>query len=249
MQYCSTPSDDDASSLEDAPSDAFNNATELSRLPERCTGELSLPHTGAPDPRHLHLLDSQSEQQEEPLVSHALARSDALFDMVCEHYYPLLHSFVLYLSGERHSAEDVVQETLIAASDHWPMLSMVEEHALRSWLYKTARNKLCDHYRHEQRRPRHWSSYHQSLPSESPIPDTAQDMNEQLWLTMSKLSSRERECITYVLHEGYSIEETADMLQIKPSSVRGYLTRGRQKFRQLYRTLQNTSRTNGRSSS
>lgn len=248
MQYCSTSSDDDTSSSENAHSAAFNKATELSRLPKRCTGELSLPHAGVHDPRHLHLLDSQSEQREEPLVSHALARSDALFDMVCEHYYPLLHSFVLYLSGERHSAEDVVQETLIAASDHWGALRMAEEHALRSWLYKTARNKLCDHYRHEQRRPRHWSSYHQLLLLESQAPDAAPD-DEQIWLTMGKLSSRERECITYVLHEGYSIEETADMLQIKPSSVRGYLTRGRQKFRRLYRTLQVTSRTNGRSSS
>lgn len=247
MQYCSTPSDGDNGSLEDAPSAAFNHSRELSRSSERCTVEPSLPHTGAL--RYLRLLEDQSEQREEPLVSHALARSDTLFDMVCDHYYPLLHSFVLYLSGERHSAEDIVQETLIAASDNWGTLRTLEEQALRSWLYKTAKNKCCDHYRYEQRRPRHWSSYHQLLPPEPQAPDAAQDIDEQLWLTMGKLSSRERECIFYVLYKGYRIEEAAKLLHIKPSSVRGYLTRGKQKFKRLYQTLQVTFRTNGRSPS
>lgn len=54
-----------------------------------------------------------------------------------------LWRFVLRLTGDRHLAEDVVQEALLRAWKHPEILAQGEA-AARSWLYTVARNLVID---------------------------------------------------------------------------------------------------------
>jgi RNA polymerase sigma-70 factor, ECF subfamily len=198
-----------------------------------------IPQTG-------HLLPESEQKFNDSGEPYAMACTDASFDDACERYYDSLYRFVVPRIGDVQYAEEVVQDTLLAASKHWSELKNVHEMQLWKWLLTTAKNKIKDHFRHEQRRPPHWSSYQEVIALVPYVSDNDLETNDVLWQTLGQLPERERECILYVYQDGYSIDEVAHELKVGASSVRSYLTRGRKRFQQIYNKLQNDF-TDGRS--
>lgn len=59
-----------------------------------------------------------------------------------------IFAYVLRLTGRRHDAEDLFQETFLAAFRAWPPPRSGQE---RAWLYRIATNKVIDHERRARR--------------------------------------------------------------------------------------------------
>ncbi|MGW2051736.1 sigma-70 family RNA polymerase sigma factor [Streptomyces sp. NPDC001858] len=67
-----------------------------------------------------------------------------------EHLPALLSYVCRLLGGDRHEAEDIVQETLIRC---WHKYGSRDESMLRPWLFTVARNLVIDSHRRSEARP------------------------------------------------------------------------------------------------
>jgi RNA polymerase sigma-70 factor, ECF subfamily len=75
-----------------------------------------------------------------------------------QHCGPLLAYALQLTGGDRHRAEDVVQETLLRA---WRHPEALEPHrgSPRAWLRTVARNIAFDEHRARQSRPSCWTDW------------------------------------------------------------------------------------------
>src|SRR5215472_14171950 len=97
----------------------------------------------------------------EAALSSARGGDESAFRELVEPYRRELHVHCYRLLGSLQDAEDVVQETLLAA---WRGLSGFQERAsLRTWLYRIATNRCLNALRERKRRPR-------ALPSMADAP-------------------------------------------------------------------------------
>ena len=76
--------------------------------------------------------------------------------MITQIYHLFFQELVHYavgMTGDKSSAEDIVQETFLRALEHADVLNGLDKHQCRAWLYKTARNLFIDRVRREAARP------------------------------------------------------------------------------------------------
>jgi RNA polymerase sigma-70 factor (TIGR02960 family) len=149
--------------------------------------------------------------------------------------------------GSLQDAEDLVQETLLAA---WRGLGGFEQRAsLRAWLYRIATNRCLNALRERGRRPAledttmfpaptrsveaTWLEPYpdSALPDLAPGPDARYEQREatQLAFVAGLLQLPERQRAALVLRDvlGFGTDEVAAMLDVTPQSVKGALQRAR----------------------
>lgn len=114
--------------------------------------------------------------REEALLRHARAGDEAAFAELAERFRAELQLHCYRIVGSVQDAEDLVQETLLAA---WRGLDRFEGRAsLRSWLYRIATNRCLNALRGRSRRP-------QELPAPpelTPAPPPPSRLGEPVWL-------------------------------------------------------------------
>lgn len=137
-----------------------------------------------------------------------------------DEHAPALWRYVVWLTGDRHFAEDVVQETLVRAWRRPRVLDQSESSA-RSWLFTVARNLVIDdrrsaHARHE-------------VASEI-VPERATDDGTDAlldaWLVsdaLATLSSDHRDVVVHSYYRGQSTAEIARELDIPEGTVKSRL--------------------------
>jgi RNA polymerase sigma-70 factor (TIGR02960 family) len=149
--------------------------------------------------------------------------------------------------GSLQDAEDVVQETLLAA---WRGLGGFEERAsLRAWLYRIATNRCLNVLRERGRRPAveetlnappptryvepTWLEPYPDvmLPDLAPGPEARYEQREATQLAfvagLQQLPERQRAALVLRDALGFRTEEVASMLDVTPQSVKGALQRAR----------------------
>jgi RNA polymerase sigma-70 factor (TIGR02960 family) len=149
--------------------------------------------------------------------------------------------------GSSQDAEDLVQETLLAA---WRGLGGFEERAsLRAWLYRIATNRCLNALRERGRRPAvedtlaappptryiepSWLEPYPDvmLPDLAPGPEARYEQREATQLAfvagLQQLPERQRAALVLRDVLGFRTEEVAAMLDVTPQSVKGALQRAR----------------------
>jgi RNA polymerase sigma-70 factor (TIGR02960 family) len=149
--------------------------------------------------------------------------------------------------GSLQDAEDLVQETLLAA---WRGLDGFEERAsLRTWLYRIATNRCLNALRERGRRPAveeklmappptryiepSWLEPYpdSALPDLAPSPEARYERREATQLAfvagLQQLPERQRAALVLRDVLGFRTEEVAGMLDVTPQSVKGALQRAR----------------------
>lgn len=153
--------------------------------------------------------------------------------------------------GSLQDAEDLVQETLLAA---WRGLGEFEERAsLRAWLYRIATNRCLNALRDRGRRPAVqelrgapaptgfveplWLDPYpdDALPDPAPGPAARYEQREATQLAfvagLQHLPARQRAALVLRDVLGFRTEEVAAMLDVTPQSVKGALARARVSLR------------------
>ncbi len=136
-------------------------------------------------------------------------------------------------------ALDVVQEA---------MLSFIKSYRLKpssDWrplFFRVLQNKVNDHHRRQKSWLRHFFSGHDQTDvaaeqaSEAPSPLSAlniQDQGNEVIAAIQDLPSQQQQVILYRHWQELSVQETADVMQISPGSVKTHLFRATQKIKSL----------------
>jgi RNA polymerase sigma-70 factor (ECF subfamily) len=131
---------------------------------------------------------------------------------------PLYAYVVRLLGGDRHRAEDVVQETLLRC---WRTQDLENGQPLRPWLFRVARNLVVDEYRLRMARP-------QEVNGNDWLEDllTKSDGVDRLLSSMilqeafQKLSPKHREVLYETYYTGRSMREAGLVLGVPPGTVK-----------------------------
>lgn len=137
-----------------------------------------------------------------------------------DEHAPALWRYVVWLTGDRQLAEDVVQETLLRAWQHPRVLDQTETSA-RAWLFTVARHLVVDEYRSARRRKEIGSDI---LPENPTVDHT--DAVLDAWLVsdaLSGLSSDHRMVIVHAYYGGQSTAQIARELDIAEGTVKSRL--------------------------
>jgi RNA polymerase sigma-70 factor (ECF subfamily) len=149
-----------------------------------------------------------------------------------EQYVAGVYRFALRLTGDRHQAEDLAQETLLRAWRHRKRLR--QRKAARVWLFKIAANLWRDQVRRRGRGPREAASPVDECPSVETSPDRPISDQEDLRRaleTMDSLPPRQREVLYLHACEGLSLAEIADVLGIRAEAAKASLSLARKRMR------------------
>jgi RNA polymerase sigma-70 factor (TIGR02960 family) len=189
----------------------------------------------------------------ERTLERARVGDEDAFRQLTDPYQRELQLHIYRIVGSVQDAEDLLQETLLAA---WRGLQQFEERAsIRAWLYRIATNRSLDALRASRRRPEAppssqmpeptrrsepvWISPYpdvllEGVPDEAPGPQAQYETKEAIALAfvagLQHLPPRQR--AVFVLRDvlGYRAGEVAEMLQTSQASVNNLLRRAREAF-------------------
>jgi len=164
------------------------------------------------------------------------------FDRVYATYHPRLFSFLLRLSGRRHVAEDLAQETWLKLAKAAPKLR--EDTALAPYLFTIARNTFMSH--------RRWAMLDLSrlvtfgldalgTPATAISPETQHERATAIALleaALQELPLASREALLLVGVEGMDQDEVARVLDVTYDALRQRLSRARAQLAETMERLE-----------
>lgn len=166
------------------------------------------------------------------------------FDILAEHYRPMLAAYArVLMKGHEHDADDLVQETLVAA--HRSLESFRPEEHFGAWLRGIARNKARESHRAARSRRaivdsrviEGVESVYALLDAPAPGEERWQDRARRILAQcVERLNQNLREAIVRVYQEDMSLREAAETLQSSPAAIGQRLTRARQLIRKCVET-------------
>ena len=189
----------------------------------------------------------------EAMLARARSGDEDAFRELTDPYRHELQLHIYRIVGSAQEAEDMLQETLLAA---WRSLPQFEERAsLRAWLYRIATNRSLDALRANRRRPgearmtqfpepTRWSEplwlepypdvLLEGIPDEAPGPEARYEAREGIALAfvagIQHLPPQQRAVLVLRDVLGYRAGEVAEMLETTGTAVNSLLRRARAAF-------------------
>jgi RNA polymerase sigma-70 factor (ECF subfamily) len=136
-----------------------------------------------------------------------------------EHGDALFGHALRLANGDRHRAEDLVQETLLRAWRH-PEALDPRRGSARAWLFTTARNLAIDGWR--RRNARVGEVFTGEVPEPRQVDDET-DRAVEAWTVaeaLARLSPAHREVLVECFYEGRSVAEAAARLGVPAGTVK-----------------------------
>jgi RNA polymerase sigma-70 factor (ECF subfamily) len=190
----------------------------------------------------------------EQTLTRAQDGDENAFRELTDPYRRELQVHIYRIVGSPHDAEDLLQETLLAA---WRGLEQFQERSsLRAWLYRIATNRSLDSLRASRRRPEElhrmtevpeptrrtepiWLEPYpdvllEGIPDEAPGPEARYEAKESIALAftvgLQHLPPQQRGVLVLRDVLGFRAGEVAEMLETTEQSVNNLLRRARAAF-------------------
>ncbi|GAB3479148.1 sigma-70 family RNA polymerase sigma factor [Amycolatopsis cihanbeyliensis] len=146
------------------------------------------------------------------------SRDEALVRSLYEEHGKALLAYAVRLTGDRATAEDVLQETLMRAWRNAESLASTEG-SIRGWLFTVARNLVIDKARAKAARPNEVAE----SPATTPVHrDHAQSVVDSMSVlgAIEKLSDDHRTVLLEIYFHDRSVAEAARILGIPQGTVK-----------------------------
>lgn len=158
-----------------------------------------------------------SSRRTEPVPS----RSSATLEHVFESEYAALLRLSVLLSGDAHTAEDIVQDAFVRVASK---LHRLQEDELRPYLRRVVINLLKNRSRRQSLEQRIKSL----LPERRSEPSVEDQMAERdrLWSALGQMAPRQRACIVLRFYEDLPERAIADAVGCSVGTVKSQISRG-----------------------
>ena len=147
-------------------------------------------------------------------------------------YARLLYASCHRIIARAEEAEEAMQDSFLKIFTHLDQYH--EEMNVEAWMRQIAIHTAIDYVRRQ--------SPDQELPTDN-LPDVAEEEEdeplytvEQVRQAMNQLADGYRIVLSLYLFEGYDMEEIAQILRLKPASVRSQYLRGKRKLIEWIKT-------------
>jgi len=156
---------------------------------------------------------------------HQTTRASLRFeDFFRREHLRLLRALFL-VTGSRHEAEEVAQESLVKVWERWERVSVMDDPT--AYLYRTAMNVFRSRYRRAVRAARR-------MIRADTVRDVIGDADERdaVLRALATLSPKQRAALVLTEMLGYGSEEAGRAMGIKPVTVRVLASQGRAVLRE-----------------
>ena len=178
-------------------------------------------------------------EADNPPPEHHLPPIDTWFDDIVPH---LRGYFIVRVGGRVQIAEDLTQETLLAAVTS--RTAPAPETPLLAWFYGIARHKLLDHYRRTERdRLQFGTPLEPDIIDIGPSPPLARlDLDDvptrdAIVRVLDELPPRQRAALVIRYFDDCDVATTASLLDLSLHATESLLARARRSFRRHYLEL------------
>jgi RNA polymerase sigma factor (sigma-70 family) len=157
------------------------------------------------------------------------APADDGFDDFVRREYPVVLRLAIALCGNVHAAEDLTQETFVAARAKWPLTGVDRPEA---WVRRVVANRSVSRWRRlgaEARALARLGGRREPVV-ELPEPD------ERVWAAVRRLPPAQARVVALVYVEDRAVAEVAVILGCSPDTVRTHLWRARTRLAELLGT-------------
>lgn len=174
---------------------------------------------------------SETQRDENALMSLVAARDGAAFHVLVSAHAPTVHRIAYRMTGDASEAEDITQETMLRLWQHasrW----QASGPGVGSWLKRIAVNLCLDRLRR-----RRWKS-DEDVPErvdDAPLADVVIDAaqaSERTRAAVLDLPERQRAAIILTYYEDLSNAAAAEMLELNIKAFESLLLRARAALRQ-----------------
>lgn len=171
----------------------------------------------------------EPDKQLEKLVHRCQKDERAAFQELFEIYQPRLKYYVRRLDSDGANIDDILQDVWLAVFKQ--IHTLKDARALGVWLYRIARNRVYDGFRHKDRFVK--------LPEEDEIPVSDNDEPvfeagdaKALHQAMEKLKPQHREVLTLCFIEQMPYQTIADVIGCTIGTVRSRIYYAKQYLRE-----------------
>ena len=172
---------------------------------------------------------------ERGVLDRAQAGNAAAFSALFDQYQRPIVNYLFRMVRDREVAEDLAQDTFLKA---YRAIEKTEgELNFRAWIYRIATNTAMSYFR--RKRLLQWTPFGPSTPDRGKDLRLAERVSESELIeqAMQKIGPSHSSVLLLRHHQGLSIDEIADTLQIKSNAAKVRLFRARKAFAQAYETL------------
>jgi RNA polymerase sigma-70 factor, ECF subfamily len=135
-----------------------------------------------------------------------------------------VHAYLVYLTGDRSTAEELTAETFARALERWHRFDPRRGGA-RTWLCQLARSTALDHFRAEERRRRREGRYAVEEAREGRDAVFGEGLSPALEQALARLSAAEREVVALRVVLELDGEGAARVLRISRTACSTRLSR------------------------
>ena len=168
------------------------------------------------------------------LIEQLRRQEEDAFTFVYERHKAQIYNYPYRLSGSRELADDLTHDTFLSAYESLPKLR--PDSTIAPWLYRIASNRFRDFLR--RKRVISWLPWGDTPREEACLATRGEEdllpEREAVESALKRMKPEYSMCLILRLAEGFSSEETAQILGITPEAVRMRLSRARQMFRSAY---------------
>jgi RNA polymerase sigma-70 factor, ECF subfamily len=158
-----------------------------------------------------------------------VALSQAAFDRLVADHGPALYRMAYRMVGDRHDAEDIVQETYRSA---WGSRRGYEAgHSQRAWLASILRRRVVDRWRKRTLPGAPGGEFTPDVEVNGVDP-MANEYTDEMQHALNQLPMELRESLLLVVVAELTHQEAADLLEVPLGTVLSRVSRARQRLRE-----------------
>ena len=171
---------------------------------------------------------------DDQLMLKVVSQCAGSFTELVSRHVDALHAYAYRLSGNPSTADDLMQETWVKVWTHAGSYK-VGRVKLSTWLHTVLHNKFIDHVRKQNKFSR--SEDYADLVLQAPAnfepeqQSQQQDAIDEFAQLLAQVPENQRAALLLVHRQGFSIGETAEILNLSSTATQSLLARGRKAIR------------------
>lgn len=149
-----------------------------------------------------------------------------------ERALPRVYAYFLHRCGAASVAEDLTQETFLAAVREIRRKGSIESPT--PWVLAIARHKLIDHYRAREREERRLEAVQSAVQGDELIEWRGEESRERALTALQAVAPSQRAALVLRYLDGLSVPEVAKAVGKSVHATESLIARGKQSFRRAY---------------